>query len=61
MPKKVIKIVARPSCAVKGYFPPAPGQTFGAMCGNAGLGGRSCHYTGQCEHQRAHEAKQRGV
>ncbi len=49
---------ARPACAVKGYFPPKPGQTFGAMCGQSGLGGRSCHFTGECEHQRAQEAKQ---
>lgn len=43
---------ARPACAVKGYFPPRSGQTFGAMCGHSGLGGRSCHDDGQCEHQR---------
>lgn len=54
MSDKVVKIkVERPACAVKGFFPPKPGQKYGAMCGNAGIGGRSCHYEGKCEHQRA--------
>lgn len=54
MSDKVVKIkVERPACAVKGFFPPKPGQKYGAMCGNAGMGGRSCHYEGKCEHQRA--------
>ena len=48
----------RPSCAVKGYFPPRQGQKYGAVCGSAGMGGRSCHYEGKCEHQRIPEAKQ---
>ena len=58
MPKKYIKIVERPSCAIKGYFPPATGRKFGEMCGKVSVGGRSCHYEGPCEHQRTQEAKQ---
>ena len=59
MTEKVIPI-ALPTCAVNGFFPPKPGQKYGAMCGNVGVGGRSCHYEGQCEHQRPQEAKQEG-
>ena len=57
--RKVIPIV-RPACAVKGFFPPKPGQKYGAMCGKVGVGGRSCHYEGLCEHQRAAQAAQQG-
>lgn len=51
---------ARPLCAVRGVLMPiAGGRKYGAMCGNVGVGGRSCHYEDQCEHQRApQEAKQ---
>ena len=55
--EKVIPI-ERPICAVNGFFPPKPGQKYGAMCGQIGVGGtKLCHYKGECEHQRAQEAK----
>lgn len=60
MPKKVIKKVARPSCAINGFFPPLPGQKYGAMCGQAGLGGRSCHYEGHCENKRDPQEDKQG-
>jgi|GEM_PF-6599971 len=56
---KAKTIPIRPSCAIKGFFPPKPGQKYGAMCGKVGVGGRSCYYEGECVHQRApQEAKQ---
>lgn len=49
--KKVIPIVERPACAVRGVLDGGR-----AICGRVGVGGRSCHYEGKCEHQRADQA-----
>jgi len=61
MNKRVIKVkVERPACEIKGFFPPKTGERYGAMCGKVGVGGRSCHYEGACEHQRPQQANGEG-
>ncbi len=51
--KNVIPSVERPSCAVRGVL-----NGGSAMCGRVGVGGRDCHYEGNCEHQRAGQPTQ---
>lgn len=56
--RKTIPIVERPTCAVRGLIVAPTKQGFGSMCGKVGVGGRSCHYEGKCEHQRAASSAQ---
>ena len=54
--KRVTPSVQRPSCAVRGVL-----NGGSAMCGRVGVGGRDCHYEGNCEHQGTAQANQGGA